>query len=153
MASRCILLSLPEEVIEHIIKYIPDDNDAVLDVNLVCKKLYRLSNSPLEWRSRCRQFRYWEPRHKFHEKLKHPFPAEVDWRSLFVRRFHVRKRTTQLLNEIISSPVDRIQKYHDIGGFGYDAKDCLAEHARVSEDAEDVLARKYVSSWRFLSFL
>lgn len=142
MASRCILLSLPEEVIEHIIKYIPDDDDAVLNINLVCKQLYRLSDSPSEWRSRCRQLRYWEPKHNFHEKLRNPVPAEVDWRALFVQRFHVRKRTTQLLNEIISSPINRIPKYHEIGNFGYDAKDCLAEHAKVSEDADDVLARR-----------
>lgn len=142
MASKPILLSLPEEVIEHIITYIPDDDDAVININCVCKKLYRLSNSPLEWRSRCRQFRYWEPKHNIQEKFNHPLPAEVDWRSLFVQRFHVQRRTTKLLNEIIASPINRFPKYHEIVKFGYDAKDCLAEHARASESAEDVLARR-----------
>jgi F-box protein 21 len=137
------ILSLPEEVMVHILRFIPDDDDdTLLNIGLVCRKLYRLSNSPLEWRSRCRRFRYWEPRHEYQKKIKHPLPAEVDWRSLFVDKIHSYKRTTMLLNEIISSPIDRINKFNKIADFGYDAKDCLAEHAGAADDVEDVLARR-----------
>lgn len=146
MTKDSILLSLPEEIIENTLKFIPDDDSALLDISLVCKKLYRLSNSPLEWRARCRRFRYWEPRHEYQKKVKHPLPAEVDWRSLFVERIYSYKRTTMLLNEIISSPVDRIKKFNKIADLGYDAKDCLAEHANASDDVEDVLARRWYAS-------
>jgi F-box protein 21 len=142
MSARRTLLSLPEEIIEHTLQFLPDDDSTVLDIGLVCKKLYRLSNSPLEWRSRCRRFRYWEPRHGYHQKLRHPRPAEIDWRSLYVERIYLHRRTTRLLNDIIASSINRIPRFNEIADIGYDAKDCLAEHANAPNDAEDVLARR-----------
>ncbi|KAL7276273.1 hypothetical protein RUND412_000739 [Rhizina undulata] len=145
MPGSSSLLSLPEEVLEQVLTYVPDE-DTILTINRVCRTLQRLVNQPLEWRNRCKRFHFWEPKHNYAEKRRHPRPAEIDWKVLFVHRFHVERRTTKLLNEIIASPMDRIRRFNEIADFGYDAMDCLAGHAKAGEEIEDVLARRWQAS-------
>lgn len=140
MASKVSLLSIPDEVLIDVIRYIPDDD--IFNTSRVCKKLYNIINSPLQWKERCLKFRYWEPKHKIKAKINNPFPLEVDWKSLFVWKWHVNSRTARLLGEITSSSVHRIPKFHEIGSFDYDAKEYLLDQTKAPKDLEDVLARK-----------
>ncbi|RPB17781.1 hypothetical protein P167DRAFT_601575 [Morchella conica CCBAS932] len=144
MTSKVSLLSIPDEVLIDVIRYVPDDD--IFNTSRVCKKLYNIINSPLQWKERCLKLRYWEPKHKIKEKVNNPLPLEVDWKSLFVWKWQVNSRTARLLGEITSSSVHRIPKFHEIGSFDYDAKEYLLDQTKASKDLEDVLARRWYAT-------
>ncbi len=57
----------------------------------------------------------------------------------------VDRNISHCLDSIIASQVGRIGKAEKIVAFGYDAKDTLLRHMSVPDEAEDVLARRYVT--------
>ncbi|KHJ34278.1 putative f-box domain-containing protein [Erysiphe necator] len=136
------LLRLPDEVIQKIL-FFCDPDDVYLNVKRVCQRFFRLVNEPLLWRFHCCvNFRYWDKRHGFQEKLRRPTGQE-DWKSLYCYRRMVDLKTTELLNSILETQTNRISKYEAIARFGYDAKETLLRHIQVDENAHDVLARRY----------
>lgn len=68
--------------------------------------------------------------------------GNVDWKTLYAHRRQVDLETSQLLDSILEGQIDRITKYHNIGKYGYDAKDTLLRHCNTSDSAIDVLARR-----------
>jgi F-box protein 21 len=138
---RASLTALPDEVLLHILTYIPP-RDTVLNVQQVSKRFDRLGGEPLLWRYYCRvEFQYWDSKHQ----IRHKFSGnagDTDWEKLYRHRTKVDSRTTKILNSILENQVDRITKFRSIGEFGYDAKDTLLRHCHTSENAEDVLARR-----------
>ena len=140
-APKFTLVSLPEEVISSIISYIPDA--ALLALSETCIKLNRICSSPLELRERCLHYKHWQEHHNIDAKIAHPRPAEIDWKKLFIHRFNVDRITTNILEDIIEYPTDRIVRFNKLADYGYDAKDCLARHASVRDDeVSDPLARR-----------
>ncbi|KAG9229742.1 Hemimethylated DNA-binding protein YccV like-domain-containing protein [Amylocarpus encephaloides] len=145
LAKPPSLKELPDEVLQHILYFISPD-DIIFNTLLVSKRLYALSIQPLLWRQHCRrEFQYWDAKHRIRQKLGGEV-SDVDWKSLYVYRRKVDQKTTQLLNGILGSQVDRIQKYSDMTGVGYDAKDTLLRHCRTDDNAEDVLARRFYAT-------
>ena len=139
--SPAYLDDLPDEVLQHIIYYLPPQY-VLSQTQRTSKRFHRLACEPLLWRYHCRiHFRYWDSKHRIHQK----FPgkvSDVDWKALYRHRKQVDSDTTELLDSIISGQVGRINKFKMIADFGYDAKDTLLRHCRTSDDAEDVLARR-----------
>ena len=58
-------------------------------------------------------------------------------------RYMTDRKASACLDDIIESQSGRIEKAEKILAFGYDAKDTLLRHLHVSDDADDVLARRY----------
>lgn len=143
MASS--LTSLPNEVIQQILLDL--DPLSLPAFQLVCHRFYQLVN-PLIWRHLCEtQFHYWKPSHRIKSRLAGDV-ARTDWKGLFVQRHLADRSTTEALNGIISSQMDRLEKFQQIVDNGYDAKDCLLRHYKIADDAEDVLARRYARTLR-----
>lgn len=132
---------LPNEVIFQILLYVPLDSTPTL---LQVSRRFNEAAQALLWKFHCRtQFRYWSEEHD----IKHKFnnALQVDWKSIFAKRHSVDRETRRTLDSIISSQLDRINKSESIVSLGYDAKDTLLRNLHVGEDAEDVLARQYVT--------
>ncbi|KAL8656220.1 MAG: hypothetical protein Q9226_002733, partial [Calogaya cf. arnoldii] len=89
-------------------------------------------------------FKYWSPEHDIITKYAQA-PAKVDWKQLFQARHLADRATSHNLEDILSSQVGRIERSETILAHGYDAKDTLLRHLNVSDNAEDVLARRYYS--------
>jgi F-box protein 21 len=140
MISVNSLSSLPDEVIQAILFYVPPAD--LPAVQMASKQLCRLSNEPLLWRYHCRtEFRYWDPRHNIRQKFRQR-AASVDWKKLYVHRFVVDQTATRLLDSILESQTGRIGKTQQIVDLGYDAKDTLLRHCHAGDETEDVLARR-----------
>ncbi len=71
--------------------------------------------------------------------------AKVDWKKIFLDRHSIDRATTRQIDSILGSQRSRIKKTESIGAQGYGAKDTLLRHLGVGDEAEDVLARRYVS--------
>jgi len=135
------LTVLPNEIIFQILTYLPPAS--VPTLQRVSQRFNELSQ-PLLWRYYCRtQFEYWSQRHQIQEK----YAADVtkyDWKKIFSERHNIDRTTTLQLNSILSGQTSRIDKSERIVKYGYDAKDSLVRHLHVADDAEDVLARRYL---------
>jgi len=135
------LADLPNEVLQHVLQFLPPRS--VPSFQRICRRFNALAD-PVMWRERCRlTYRYWRPGHGIEAKLAGNIYA-VDWRALFIERQLTDRRVADDLDSILASQMGRIEKVQRILEHGYDAKDCLLRQYRVSDDAEDVLARKYV---------
>ena len=142
-AERNSIGRLPNELLQHVLLYLPALSVAAFE--RVCRRFFGIVGA-FNWRNLCQaDFRYWHPSHKIQSKLDAD-RENVDWKEVFTQRYRSHRETTRLLNSILSTQVGRIDKFQQIVGIGYDAKDCLLEHLAVDEDAEDVLARRYASS-------
>ncbi len=131
---------LPTEVIQEIVHNIP--TSSIPAFQQVCRRFYQVFD-PLIWRQLCKlRFRYWRSDHNIKKRFIGNID-ETDWKELFVQRQLVDSVTTRTLDSILSSQTGRIEKFQRILEHGYDAKDCLLRHLEVSEEAEDVLARRY----------
>ncbi|KAL8849466.1 MAG: hypothetical protein Q9221_005548 [Calogaya cf. arnoldii] len=137
-----ILSDLPNEILYQILFSVPPASIPTLQQ--VSRKFNDLSQ-PLVWRHNCQtQFKYWSPEHDITTKYAQ-VPAKVDWKQLFQARHLADRATSRDLEDILSSQVGRIERSEKILAHGYDARDTLLRHLNVSDDAEDVLARRYYS--------
>ena len=134
------LNELPIEVLHQIISYIPPSS--VPTVQRVSRKFNNLPQ-PLLWRDHCRtHFKYWSPERDLQQKLAGCVTG-TDWKTLFSDRYSIDRSIARDVDGILASQRHRIEKAERILGYGYDAKDTLLRHLNVSDDAEDVLARRY----------
>lgn len=135
------IIDLPNEILFQILIHIPPHlTPAVL---LTCRTLNDVAE-PRLWRYHCQtQFTYWSHKQGFHSQLAHETDS-IDWRKTFAERYIIDKKTSYYLDGIIASQSGRIEKAENIVAFGYDAKDTLLRHMHVSDEAHDVLARRYV---------
>lgn len=134
------LTDLPNEILFQILIHIPPHlTPAVL---LTCRKFNDVAE-PRLWRHHCRtQFRYWSQERGIQSQLLDN-TVLIDWKKVFSERFIIDKKTSHCLDSIIASQSGRIEKAERILAFGYDAKDTLLRHMHVSDEAVDVLARRY----------
>ena len=131
---------LPNEVIQHILLYVPPASVPALQ--RVSRRFNDLTQ-PLLWRYHCRtQFRYWDEKHGIQDKFSGNI-AKVDWKKAFSERHNIDRSISQAIDSILSRQTGRIEKFEQIVGFGYDAKDALLRHLNVGDEADDVLARRY----------
>ena len=130
---------LPNELIHQILSCC--STASVLVLLRTCRRLNGLIDNSI-WLRLCQEeFRYWSSEHDF--KISSEKDANrVNWRSIFFERRRKQRDTTGLLNSILASQSGRIDKFQQIVGLGYDAKDCLLMHSHVDDDAEDWLARR-----------
>jgi len=138
--ARAQLLTLPQEILEAIVSYL--DVKSLLAVQQSCQRLLLLDN-PLLWRRHCRQeYQYWHSTHNFDELLKAP-AAEQPWRELLATRKKLDHTISETMENIISLPVRRISRLQVVANEVEDAKDVLLKMHDCSNDALDVLARRY----------
>ena len=143
------LTDLPNEVIYQVLKHI--DPLSVTSLELVSKDLRGLARQPILWQHFCRKnFQYWAPYRAISQKFADNVTT-VDWKSIYSERQEIDRVTIHEINGILSSQTDRLVKSEKIVGLGYDAKDTLMRQLRVGKDAEDVLARRYRTRFRFRS--
>ena len=90
-------------------------------------------------------YHYWSPERNIEAKFNEPV-AKVDWKQLFAERHMINRSVSREIDSILASQVSRIDKTERIVGHGYDAKDTLLRQLSVSDDTEDVLARRYQSA-------
>lgn len=144
-ATKCAitLVDLPDEVIQHVLLFAPAAS--IFNFSLTCKRLNLIANDPSLWRACCRaDFTYWDESHSIKQKFAASL-ASTDWKLLYIQRQQIDYETTELLDTIIFRQQDRIEQFQLIvENGGYDVKDTLLRHLRVSDDAEDVLARRYI---------
>lgn len=134
---------LPNEIIFQILLHVPPCFASALQ--RVSRRFNELAH-PLFWRHHCRtQFRYWNQGDDIQVKL-FSHEATTDWKMVFKRRHMVDKTTSHELDSILAGQRGRIKKSEIIAKSGYYAKDTLLRNLSVGEDAEDVLARRYI--WR-----
>ena len=133
------LTHLPNEVILHILFYLPPD--CVPALQQVSQRFNDLAQ-PLLWKYHCRtQFKHWSEEHCMREKLSDN-ASKVDWKLIFTKRHNIDRAVSRELDSILSSQLGRNEKIQRIACFGYDAKDTLLRHLNIGEEAEDVLARR-----------
>ncbi|KAL2219023.1 Hemimethylated DNA-binding protein YccV like-domain-containing protein [Thermoascus aurantiacus ATCC 26904] len=138
------LAHLPDEILYSILCYSPPRSSAALE--RTARRFRNVTNEPLLWRFYClTHFNFWDKRHEFHKKLASPV-SSVDWKKLYITRHLIDIATTEVLESILTSQTGRIEKFHTIVNFGYDAKDTLIRHSLAGPEKEDYLARRYYSN-------
>ncbi|PGH16083.1 hypothetical protein AJ80_05298 [Polytolypa hystricis UAMH7299] len=138
------LSGLPEEVLHAILCYLPPTSTAALEQTST--RFRNVTNAPLLWRFYCRScFTYWDKKHDIAHKYSSPIWV-VPWKQLYKERHAIDTTTTRILDSILTSQTGRIEKFHMIVNFGYDAKDTLVQHAKAGTHLEDYLARRYYSN-------
>lgn len=137
--------NLPTELLEAIFLHLdPRSLIALSQSNRLIKQL--TTDSPIIWRHLCRtSFTTWAPHHNIAAKLAGPL-HNVNWRALYIRKKHVEHETRRLLEHVLATQHERIRCINEIAGFGYDAKETLLRECACSDDAEDVLARRYYAN-------
>lgn len=131
--------ALPNELLQQILSYC--SATSILVLLRTCRRLNGLIDNHI-WLGLCQQkFRYWSSEHNF-EVFSEGDISRVNWRSIFLERRRKQRETTELLNSILASQSGRIDKFQQIVGLGYDAKDCLLMHCHADDDTEDWLARR-----------
>ncbi|PGG97837.1 hypothetical protein AJ79_09073 [Helicocarpus griseus UAMH5409] len=143
-ATTATLSSLPDEVLHIILSHSPFTTALALEQT--CRRFDSEANAPLLWRLYClRDFKFWDQRHELPRKLAEHV-SSVNWKELYALRRRIDVVTTRTLDSILATQTGRIEKFHQIVEFGYDAKDTLLRHAAAGEeDWEDDLARRYYS--------
>ena len=135
------LSELPVEVLHHILSYIPPSS--VPTVQTVSRKFNNLPQ-PLLWREHCfTHFKYWSTDHDLQQKFAGAVD-KTDWKTLFSDRYSIDRSISREVDGILATQRNRIEKAENIMAHGYDAKDTLLRHRNVGDDAEDVLARRYL---------
>lgn len=135
--------SLPDELIHQILHYLEPEH-TLKTVALLSRRLNNIACEPLLWKHYCQtNFRYWSAEHRFDQKI-HGKLHDVDWRALYLLRLKRNSRIADLVDGIVASRVLRLEKTENICQYGYDAKDYLLTQCRIHDDAEDVLARRFV---------
>ena len=140
-AMRSSLDDIPDEIIRHILLYLPPD-DTLESFQYLSRRYHELANESLLWRWHCRtSFCYWNPEHGFAEKLP-GLASSVDWRRLWATRKRKNTKTARLLDGVISTKFNQLRRLQGICELGYDVKDYLLEQCHVDDSAEDFLARR-----------
>lgn len=135
------LTNLPNEVIFQI--FLCLGASSIPTLQLVCRDFNNISQQLL-WRTFCRlHFKYWSSDHSIEDKYAGPID-DIDWKNIFTQRYTMDCSVSRKLDSILSSQSCRTRKAQMIVERGYDAKDTLLRHFRVEDDAEDVLARRYL---------
>lgn len=134
--------SLPDELLEAIVSYLPPD--ATLALGATSKRGHKLAYDNLVWRAHCvATWKYWEASHDFKEKLNAPAP-QTQWRSLYAKRRKTDTEAKATFEALLGTQQHRIKRFEEITEKGYDVKDLfLSLRDQTPDDAEDVLARRY----------
>ncbi|KAH7085605.1 Hemimethylated DNA-binding protein YccV like-domain-containing protein [Paraphoma chrysanthemicola] len=143
--ARRAFTDLPTEILEAIFLHL--DPHSLLSVSQTNKLIKQLTaDSPIVWRHLCwSQFKSWDVRHNIAAKFAGPL-SDVDWRALYVEKYKIGTRTRVLLDHIVGTQHQRMRCINDIADFGYDAKETLLREQKCSDDADDVLARRYYAT-------
>ena len=130
---------LPEEILQSILCL--SDPRSAAALQQTSRRFQDVTREPLLWRHYCQlHYKSWDRKHGMVRKLASSV-SSVNWKALFVLRYHVDRSVTRLLNSILASQTGRIEKFRAVIDFGYDAKDTLLRHSMV-ESGEDHLARR-----------
>jgi len=144
MASTSVFpAQFGDELLLDIFSYVPPE-DNLRSVQLVCKKFYTVANDQTIWRRNCDvSFNYWRDEQWFLEKFNQE-GADVDWKELWLKRRRTNAHIGRIFDAILETKIGRLERFREICEHGYDAKDFLLEQIETVDDAEDLLARRYV---------
>lgn len=142
MADTNRLFSLPDELLEAIVSYLPPL--ATLSFGTTARRANKITYEPLVWRRHCTTtWQYWEKHHMLEEKLESP-PMRTKWRQLFNERHKIDREAEELFNQMLETQQWRFERMEKIASFGYDVKDFLLRMRDATpDDREDVLCRRY----------
>jgi F-box protein 21 len=142
MAAHPPLLDLPDELIHSIFVHL--DASTAANLGRSSKRLQKISNTASLWRRWCRDaWNYWE------ERENRPVPdynlhSATPWKDVYSDKVNRDKTFLVLFDQLLSKQQGRMALMHEIvETLTYDAKDMLQRQLRTSDDAEDVLARRY----------
>ena len=139
--SAAGLLSLPDEVIQSILAYVPPQQ--VPSFQRVCRRFVNVAAEPLLWRDYCAlSFRWWHKGHRFNERFQEP--STTDWRQLYADRHQASKNTQRALDGILASENGRLARIQTILDVGYDAKGDLMNAFNSAKQSEYYLAQRSV---------
>ncbi|EME77952.1 uncharacterized protein MYCFIDRAFT_33434 [Pseudocercospora fijiensis CIRAD86] len=136
------IFSLPDELLQLIVAYLPPDETVAF--GKVSKRSNKITYEPLVWRRHCiERWKYWESHHGLAERLDAP-PAQTKWQQLYYERSKIDHEVVQTFNELLTTQQFRYERMETIAQHGYDIKDLMmAQRDQTSDDAEDVLCRRY----------
>ena len=135
------LLSLPDEVIQSILSYVPPQQ--IPSVQRVCRRFVNVAAEPLLWRDYCiSSFRWWHKGHQFKDKLREP--SSTDWRRLYADRHRGSRNTQRALNRLLDTEIGRLDQLQQILAIGYDAKGVLLDSFHSAKQSDKYLAQRLV---------
>ena len=133
---------LPTEIIHQILEYVTPST--IPAVQLVSRQFSTIIQ-PLLWRHYCQvKYHFWSASRSIEAKYLDEV-VKTDWKALYIERYRLECDVDREINSILSSQSGRLEKVQSITARGYDAKDALLRHLNASDDAADVLARRYHS--------
>jgi hypothetical protein len=133
------LTSLPNEVIQVILSYLPPFSNIALQKT--CRQFADVANEPLLWKKYARQtYKWWDPRHAFQAKLADT--SFIGWKSLFASRHIAGCITQTAINRIVNQELGRLDALRTILELGYDAKGELLDLFYNSAESENHLAQR-----------
>jgi F-box protein 21 len=133
------ILSLPDEVIQSILSYLPPAQ--IPAVQLLSRRFANIAAEPLLWRHFCASsFRWWHKGHKLKERLQKP--ASTDWRDLYANRHRASRNARTALDQILDNETGRLDQIQKILEAGYDAKEVLLDAFHSAKDSDKYLAQR-----------
>jgi hypothetical protein len=118
------LTSLPNEVIQVILAYLPPLDNIALQQT--CRHFATVANQPLLWRTYCREtFKWWDKRHAVKSRLRDT--SYVEWKDLFARRHRASRATRHAVDKIVTEELGRLDSLRIILEAGYDSKQDLLD--------------------------
>ena len=135
------LEQLPDELLQTILQYItPRDN---VNVASTSRRLNKESNEPLLWRHYCQQtFDYWSEGDIYSSHAAKATPR-LPWKKRFIDRILRDGKNMDLFEDMLETQQGRIDRMQEIANSGYEAREMLFGLTKCSDNAEDVLARRY----------
>lgn len=135
------LTTLPDEVIQSILSYLPPLT--TLALQQTCRRFANVANEPLLWKKYCQQsFRWWDKR--FSPQLQDA--SFTEWKDLFARRNTSSRATRDAINKIVAKELGRLDSLKTILETGYDAKDDLLDMFWNASSSQNHLAQKWVTA-------
>ena len=138
------LLDLPDELLEELFTHMPPDS--AVSLGLVTKRLNRISDAPLLWRTYALDtWKFWDDESTHQERVPEN-PADHPWRPIYGERRRKDQKALHIFNEMLDTQQSRIERMERlVSTFGHDVKDLLLRLAGTPDEADDVLARRYYS--------
>ena len=130
--------SLPDEVIQSILNYLPPTTTVALQ--RTCKRFTNVTNERLLWKYYCKSFRYWNRQRQQHPRF---LPPDFQhWKRIFADRYTTSHRTRTALDHVVGQETGRLNWINHILAIGYEAKDTLLDLYSNAASSPNYLAQR-----------
>jgi F-box protein 21 len=133
------LLSLPDEVIQSILSYLPPHQ--IPWVQRVCRRFANVASEQTLWRDFCvSSFRWWDKSHRLSARLQDP--TATNWKDFYADRHRASRNTRSALDAMLDSETGRLEQIERILKSGYDVKGVLLEAFQSAKGSDKYLAQR-----------